>query len=66
MEQMLPQMERTTGANVCCRPQIQCCSCNDGLTQQSKKDWQQVATYLLPAATTLQQPQQGLNTAIEK
>jgi hypothetical protein len=47
-EQTLPQMERMTGANVHCRPQQQCSSCNDGSTQLSKYDWQQVTmTYTL-------------------
>ncbi len=35
-EQTLSQTEHTTGANVCCWPQQQCSSRNNGLTQQSK------------------------------
>jgi hypothetical protein len=44
MEQTLPQMERTTGANVHHPPQQECSSRNGGLTQQSKNDWQQATT----------------------
>jgi hypothetical protein len=48
MERTLPQMERTTGANVHHQPQPQCSSHNDGSTQQSRNDWQQATmTYTL-------------------
>ncbi len=35
-KQMLPQTERTTGTNICCRLQRQCSSRNNGSMQQSK------------------------------